>query len=1183
MASNTKDYASAWRTTIRLRNIHCGSCVSNIQGALAGAFGDALLQVKINVLSQEVTILHERPLSTFALCRSLSDAAFEVYSAATFDETGAKVQETGSEEIGGDGWLEAALRVSSSGPRSDNVRMSMHVANCDACRKGSVTPKGADLSHEMLLDHNSQGLSSILSASSDIHERKQSHSLSFPREPSLHVATDVGPRSPEGAYEAILSIGGMTCASCTGAIDHGLAELPYVKSVNVTLMTNSARVVFSGPSPENLQNIVNAVEDLGYDCVVECSGLIETAEKREKSATNDARQRSVMLRLDGMFCKHCPPRITDIINSKFPGSVTIEKPPTLKDPVMKLTYSPLPPGFTIRSIVATIETLNKSFKARIYKPPSIEQRSQAMQKHEQHRLLVRLLLSFVVGIPTLLIGVIWMSLVHPSNRVRQFFEQPVWSGVVTRADWALFILATLVFFLAADVFHLRAIKEIRALWRRGSRVPVLQRFYRFGSMNLLISAGTSVAYFASIAVLGIDATANPTSPSQSSTYFDSVVFLTLFILIGRYLEAYSKAKTGDAVGMLGNLRPDEAILVGSFTEDMPLDVISTESRDIEKGPAWQKSTRRIDANLLEIGDVVMVSHGSSPPADGIIVEGSTKFNESSLTGESRAVPKQQSDTVFAGALNVGDPITVMITDVGGTSMLDQIVAVVREGQTKRAPVERVVDIVTGYFVPVITALAIITFVIWLALGYSGALPEKYLGSQQGGWAFWSLEFAIAVFVVACPCGIGLAAPTALFVGSGLAASKGILVRGGGEAFQEASNIDAVVFDKTGTLTQGGDLKVTDHEMLAEDEETDIAWSVTKSLEETSSHPLARALLEYASERSSQQAQTVSVTEEPGLGLRGCFTIQLPSSAKLATYEAALGSEAMISSLIPTPDELNYFTTSTLSTWKSKSKSIALLAIRQTSPSNSPTSNPWTLATLFAISDPIRPSALPSISTLQSLNIPVYMLTGDNATTASAVASTLSIPSDHVFAGVLPTEKASKIRWLQDHAPRRQSPTSWLSRLLPQKLSGKVTAKGEKRKAIIAFVGDGINDAPALTTASVSISLSGASDIAMHSSSFILLSSSLESITTLFALSERVFRRVKFNFAWAVVYNVILVPVAAGCAFKVRSEGWRLGPVWGSAAMALSSLCVILSSLALRWEWGWGVGRIRRAFGGKAAA
>ncbi|KAL9077390.1 MAG: hypothetical protein Q9161_000235 [Pseudevernia consocians] len=974
-------------------------------------------------------------------------------------------------------------------------------------------------------------------------------------------------------FEAILSIGGMTCASCTSAIDHGLSsnELPFVESVNVTLMTNSARVVFQGE--ENLQKIVDTVEDLGYDAAVERCGVINTQSKEEKSKMEGS-QRTLMLKIDGMFCKHCPPRILEAIEKNHSGTVTIDKPPTLKDPVMRVHYSPSPPSITIRHIIATINTLDELFNAEIYTPPSIEQRSQAMQKHEQLRLLIRLLFTFVIAVPTLLIGVVWMSLVPTSNGVRRFFEQAKWAGTVTRADWAMFILATPVFFLAADVFHVRAIKEIRALWRKGSRVPISQRFYRFGSMNLLVSAGTTIAYFASVALLGINATTRSKSSGSNSTYFDSVVFLTFFILIGRYLEAYSKAKTGNAVGLLGNLRPREAVLVTSLQGSMPVETSSEDSNEKQRGSPPRMNTERIDANLLEVGDVVMVPHGSSPPADGTILEGPTIFNESSLTGEARAVAKSKGDSVFTGAINIGDAITISITDVGGSSMLDQIVAVVREGQTKRAPVERVVDIVTGYFVPVITALAIITFVVWLSLGESGGLAHSYLGRQQGGWAFWSLEFAIAVFVVACPCGIGLAAPTALFVGSGLAASHGILVRGGGEAFQEASNIDAVVFDKTGTLTEGGDLKVTDHEMLSKDREADIAWAVTKALEETSSHPLARAILACASTQSSDTIRTFNgITEEPGRGMRGTF-LSSGASEDLDSgiYEAALGSEALISSLLSDTLTPNYFTNTTLSRWKSESKSVALLAMRRIRGSSdldevdifSGNQIPWTLAAIFAISDPVRPSAVPTVSALQSRGIPVYMLTGDNPTTASAVASTLSIPQDHVFAGVLPTEKASKIRWLQENRPCRPKSSTWLKKLFFKKGSGEKA----KERAIVAFIGDGINDAPALTTADVSISLSSASDIAMHSSSFILLSSSLESVITLFDLSSRVFRRVKLNFGWAVIYNIILVPIAAGVFFKVKSEGWRLGPVWGSAAMALSSLCVVGSSLALRWEGAW---------------
>lgn len=998
---------------------------------------------------------------------------------------------------------------------------------------------------------------------------------------SLSIPTD------ESRFEAVLSIGGMTCASCTGSVGESLRSLSFVDSVEVTLLTNSAVVIFSGQ--ENLHNIISAIKDIGYECTVERCNPIEP--KTEGVETLDRPQlRSVQLKIDGMFCKHCPANIVNGVKSRFPELVHIDIDPSLKDPVMKITYMPAPPNFTIRDIVCTIDLLNESFRTHIYHPPSIEQRSQAMHVREQRRLLRRLLLSFIVAIPTLLIGVVWMSLVPKSNSIRVYFEQPVMSGRVTRAEWALLFLATPVMFLAADVFHIRAIKEIRALWRRSSRVPILRRFYRFGSMNLLISAGTSVAYFSSLALLIIAARSSDQSASHSATYFDAVVFLTFFILIGRYLEAFSKSKAGSAVALLGKLRPRETMLV---TDTVP-DADPSERNESTETEASNYSSGRVDTDLLEIGDVVFLPHGSCPPADGIILTGSTNFDESSLTGESKPVPKSHGDKVFAGAVNIGDPITVKVTEVGGTSMLDRIISVIREGQTKRAPVERVVDSLTAYFVPIITALAILTFFIWFALGQSGYLPDRYLDSQSGGWAFWSLEFAIAVFVVACPCGIGLAAPTALFVGGGLAAKNGILVRGGGEAFQEASNIDIVVFDKTGTLTEGGNLRVTEHEMTVEGRDAEITWSITKSLEENSGHPIASAVLDFASSHTSLSLQLSSIKEIPGRGLCGTFIHSNPNSDEREYFEAALGSESLIESLEQAPDAHNYFITNTLSLWKSQSKSVALLAIRRLpNPSSSPPasvssmenssrlSHDWKITALFAISDLIRPSALPTIQALQARNIPVYMLTGDNPTTAAAVASSLSIPLTNVFAGVLPTEKAAKIQALQQEGPRRRTRTAANSVLrlfhkFAKSPAGGATPAVAQKPASVVFIGDGINDAPALSVASVSICVASASDIALTSSSFVLLSPSLEKIVELIDLSKQVFRRVRFNFAWAVAYNLLLVPAAAGIFFKAgRGDmGWRLGPVWGSAAMALSSCSVVLSSLALRWReivGGWWLG------------
>ena len=973
--------------------------------------------------------------------------------------------------------------------------------------------------------------------------------------------------SPEAPkiQSSTLSIAGMTCVACPNAITRGLWELPFVKSVNITLMTGGGDVTFEGK--DNLEKILEKIDDLGYDCTVVDSGSPQVIGKRDSTVP----QRSVSLSISGMFCDHCPPQIIDALSSAYPTCLEISKPPTIRDPIMSLTYRPVQPDFTIRDILTTIASINESFTISVHHPLSMEERSRSMQIHERKRMMKRLLLSFIVAIPTLMIGVVWMSLVPASNGVRQFFAQPVWSGEVTRSEWALFILATPVMFFAADVFHVRALKEIRALWRKGSKVPLSQRFYRFGSMNLLISAGTSIAYVASLALLITGAT-NTDAGSDTGTYFDTVVFLTFFILIGRNLEAYSKSKTGDAVAMLGKLRPQKALLVTSSKNKHPTS--DQEKEDTSEQPAL---TKAINVDQLEIGDIVIVPHGSSPPADGTIVTGLAQFDESSLTGESRTVNKGPGETVFVGTINQGSPITVQITELGGTSMLDQIVSVVREGQTKRAPLERLADILTSYFVPVITALAIVTFFIWFAIGQSGALNPKYLDGQSGGWAFWSLEFAIAVFVVACPCGIGLAAPTALFVGGGLAAKHGILVRGGGDAFQEAGDLDIIVFDKTGTLTEGGTLSVTDHEVFSEaldniTEAKKLTWSFIKSLEEQSSHPIAQAILVLATKSPSSNISVESITEEPGLGVRGSFLVSKGSDSLSLIYEAALGSELLISTLQPAPPVITYFTSQNLLRWKSEAKSIAVLAVRRLgspidmadSADTIPGADEWNVAAIFATADPIRPSAIPTIRNLQARGLEVYMLSGDNQTTALAVGTALGINAGNIFAGVLPAQKAEKIEWLQAHGPkkiRRSTSKKWLEWL-------GIRRSVHDRRAKVGFVGDGINDTPALHAADVSISLSTGSPIAMTSSAFILLSPSLLTIPLLLDLSNRIFRRIKFNFAWALGYNLCLVPVAAGVLFAVNGGGFRLGPVWASAAMAASSVSVVMSSLALRWEGGW---------------
>ncbi|KAF8429506.1 E1-E2 ATPase-domain-containing protein [Tirmania nivea] len=988
-------------------------------------------------------------------------------------------------------------------------------------------------------------------------------------------------------FEATFSIEGMTCSACTGKVNDTVGHLPGVKSVNVALMTNSATIEFEGVK-EDAAKIVDEIEDIGYGCMLE-----SIKELNSDGAQTKIVERVVQIRIEGMFCESCPTRVIEALQT-FGDAIKVGKPLTIPDPIVQISYLAAPPDFTIRHIISTLNAVDPAFSASIYQPPTIEERSRHIQRTELRRLILRAILCIIIAIPTFLIGIVWMSLVPKNDRMRRYFAKQMWAGQVTRLEWALFFLSTPVQFFVADVFHVRAYKEIKALWRPGSQVPILRRFYRFGSMNLLISLGVSIAYFASVGLLATAATRKGESKGPHTTYFDSTVFLTMFLLIGRCLEAYSKIKTSDAVSMLGKLRPTEALLLEP--EGPPATPHSASTGSLATKEHASPTVNKIPVDMLEVGDTIIVQHGGSPPADGKLSQGETKFDESSLTGEARPVQKKEGDVVFAGTINKGKAVRVVVDAVSGESMLDQIVKVVREGQTRRAPIERVADMLTGYFVPVVTLIAISTWVIWLSLGMSGVLPDYWLDVDEGSWPVWSLGFAIAVFVVACPCGIGLAAPTALFVGSGLAAKYGILAKGGGEAFQEASWLDVVVFDKTGTLTEGGEPKVTDEEVFVDtvgrDEEgvlglelevRKLVYAFAIGLEEMSSHPLARAVVSHCEPQERANVTGSDVEEVPGRGLRGVFTINNTSDS----YEAIIGNEAFMTE--NGVAELKDVTSSLLHSWKSRGKSVVLFAIKprpNTTTLPCFTQETFTLTAAFAAADPLRSEAPYVVKNLRASGISVWMISGDNPVTATAVADMVGIPRENVIAGVLPTQKAEKIQYLQTYAPKRRRRT-WYGK-----------TKAANPRAIVAMVGDGINDAPALAVSDVGVAIGSGSDVAIGSAKFILVSSNLCSLFTLIELSRKVFRRVKFNFFWACVYNLIALPVAAGVLYPVgmreynapsavQSHGVshngiqmnmdgdgprriRLEPVWASLAMALSSVSVVCSSLLLRTKW-YGVG------------
>ncbi|KAL2115968.1 hypothetical protein VTJ04DRAFT_10223 [Mycothermus thermophilus] len=964
----------------------------------------------------------------------------------------------------------------------------------------------------------------------------------------------------EEVWRASLAVVGMTCASCANSITREVGKRGWVRDVKVNLLTHSATVDFEGRK-ERAKDVVDAIEELGFEATLSAVEQLNATPKQPGTATEgdnpqQQQERTIDILIKGLYCPSCPSRILSSLAGFQPHHrLRVLSPPTLARPILKLAYLPQPPAFTVRQILAAISASDPNLTASLYHPPTLEERAKQIQRQHRRAVLWRVVFAGVVSIPTLIIGIVYMSLVPKHSPSAHYLMAP-WTSGISRAQVALFVLATPVYFFAADLFHRRAIKEIRALWRRGSQVPVLQRFYRFGSMNTLMSLGTTIAYVSSVSQMIAAAVHGPEEVEDSNFYFDSVVFLTFFLLLGRLIESYSKQRTGDAVEALVRLRPSTAVLVGNANSEQ------------------QEADQIVQADLLDKGDVIRIPHGASPPADGVVVRGESVFDESSLTGESRPVRKVPGDPVFAGTVNQGaQAVLARVTGSAGASMLDRIVQVVREGQTKRAPIERVADVMTGYFVPAVTLVAVVTWIVWLSLGLAGRIPGHYLDVTSGGWVAFSLQFAIAVFVVACPCGLALAAPTAIFVGSGLAARYGILAKGGGEAFEKASRVDVVVFDKTGTLTVGGEPSVTDAEVYEEDKE--VVLAALKGVEENSSHPIAKAVVAYCAGKTKAKVSVDKLKEVPGKGLQATATAAVGGEDKeTSSFDLAVGNEAFMADFgVPVPAS----TASTIQRWKEEAKSIALVAIRRHHRSSSTTATTagedddgekageWTLAAALSISDPIRPEAPRIISSLQSRGIRVWMLSGDNPTTAAAVARQLGIPSDQVIAGVLPTGKAEKIKYLQ--STLRAQRTGWFG---SSRTQGR---EGESKRAMVAMVGDGINDSPALTTADVGIAIGSGADVAISSADFVLVKSDLRAVVDLLDLSTVVLRRIAFNFGWAVVYNVLALPVAAGVFYPIvtpSGQHVRLDPVWASLAMALSSISVVMSSLALRVK-GWGVG------------
>lgn len=787
------------------------------------------------------------------------------------------------------------------------------------------------------------------------------------------------------------------------------------------------------------------------------STIEENAGDSQLAQTQEAASCRTTLVLEGMTCASCAMRIEKGLK-KVPG--VLDASVNLATELGTITYDPA--QTSIEQMVQKVEAVGYKATPQLAPqsaPAAIAVQAEAAetpvapsgdiaQVDEQSRRkqaeITRkrnlLLLGIALSLPVVILSMFFMNRFPGENLLLLVLTTPVWAIV----GWE---------------FHRGALKTLR---------------HASANMDTLVSVGSTAAY-----VMSVVATFLP-QVVGGVTFYDTTALIVTLIFLGKYLEARAKGQTNEAIRKLIGLQARTAhVLRGGQEVELPIEQV-------------------------RVGDELVVRPGEKIPVDGVVLSGLSSVDESMITGESIPVEKGEGDALIGATINQRGLLRMQATRVGAETVLAGIIRLVEQAQGSKAPIQRLADTISSIFVPVVLVIATLTFLGWAIVGHltASSIAESGMVSASNPWIV-AIVAAVAVLVVACPCALGLATPTAIMVGTGKGAEQGILIKGG-ESLERIQALRAVLLDKTGTITKGKPA-LTDVFALKEELADELLRLVAEA-ERGSEHPLASAIVEGARARGLVlNASPERFTSIPGRGLE----------ASVEGRTVLVGTRRLMSERAVAFDALE----ERLAALEQQGKTTMLVAIDGEA------------AGLVAVADTVKVGSAEAVKQLQAQGLSVWMITGDNRRAAQAIAAQVGIAAEHVLAEVLPQDKANQVKRLQE-----------------QGLS-------------VAFAGDGINDAPALVQADAGIAMGTGTDIAMEASDITLVKGNLKSVATALALSRATMRTIRQNLFWAFAYNVVLIPTAIlSPLIPFLREN---APIFAAAAMALSSVTVVSNSLRLR--------------------